>query len=327
MNPSWQATSLGVLVLFAGLACSTGGELGAPSSNDASPGSQADAQAAAPTNPEDAQATVPTAPQDAQDTNPASPPDARPATGYVDPKLANSQVVPAPAREGAQYSGAIALRTTMPTVSTTGEAWVEISAPILPKTPALYPGQGVNYPTTPQGQAQLAHDSALTFETLLGECQAKNPGIVLWKTGDPPLSSEQVNTNYRLLEACAYQYLAKPYWIPQLVKDVDICRQELGAGWHTLTEDDVLALSAQDLQRVQEGLAGVQNPGSSQAGSFLFSMQVWVLRNDGSVAGVNLAPATSPQFVPLTSSNGMPFDPLVHYEGSLALRCLRVTAG
>lgn len=326
MNPSWQAASLGSLVLFAGLACSGGGELGVPPSNDASPGSQTDAQAAAPSHPEDAQATAPTDPLDAMDANPASPPDARPMMGYVDPTLANSQVVPSPAHEGVQYSGAIALRTTMPAVSTTGETWVEISAPILPKTPALYAGQGANYPTTPQGQAQLAHDSALTFETLLTECQPKNPGIVLWKAGDPPLSSEQVNTNYRLLEACAYQYLAKPYWIPQLVKDVDICQQELGVGWHTLTEDDVLALSAQDLQRVQEVLTGVQSAGS-QSGSFLFSRQVWVLRNDGSVSGANLEPAATPRFFPLTSSNGMPFDPLVHHEGSLSLRCLRVTAG
>ncbi len=304
--------------------------MGQPPSLDASPTSQADAQAVGPITPEDARAAVPIDPQDAQaaqDTYASSPPDARLAAGYVDPKLTNSQVVPTPVREGAQYSGAVALRTTMPAVSITEEAWLEISAPILPKTPALYPGEGANYPTTPQGQAQLAHDSALTFETLLVECQAKNPGIVLWKAGDAPLSSEQVNGNYRLLEDCAYQYLAKPYWIPQLVKDVDICRQELGAGWHTPTEDDVLALSAQDLQRMQEVLAGVQGSGPSQGGSFLFSQQVWVLRNDGSVSGANLDPNASPRFIPLSSWNGMPFDPLGHYEGSLALRCLRVIRG
>jgi hypothetical protein len=87
-----------------------------------------------------------------------------------------------------------------------------------------------------------------------------------------------------------------------------------------------LALTAQDLQQVQEVLAGVQSAGSS-AGSFLFSRSVWVLRNDGSVAGANLEPNASPRFLSLTSSNGMSFDPLVHYEGSLALRCLRVTTG
>jgi hypothetical protein len=303
------------LVLLGGIACSSAGQLSTPpSSTDAS--LTTDAESAAPNSPEDAQPKSP----DVQ-------PQARPATGYVDPLLTNSQEVPTPTREGAQYSGAVALRSVLATGAPTGQAWIEISAPILPKTPALYAGQGANYPTTPKGQAQLAHDSALTFETLLAECQPSTPGIVLWHPGDPPLSNEQVSTNYRLLEQCAYQqYMAKPYWIPQLVKDVDICLQELGAGWHTLTENDVLALTAQDLQQVQEVLAGVQSAGAS-AGSFLFSRAVWVLRNDGSVAGANLEPNASPRFFALTSSNGMSFDPLVHYEGSLALRCLRVSTG
>jgi hypothetical protein len=252
--------------------------------------------------------------------------------------LANAGGTPAPANEGLQYSGAVALyRTIMPTepapTPTPTEPargqWLEISAPILPKVLIMYQGQGSNYPTTPQGEAKLAHDSALTFETLLRDCQPLYSGIVLWTAGDPPLADAQVATNYDLLAECSYmQYTAKPYWIPQLVQDVDICGQELGAGWRMITEADILAITDAEYVRLQETLAGAQSVGSAGGGwfgSFYFSFVVWILRSDGSVSGALLDPKSSPRFLPLVSGNGMPFDPRVHYEGSLALRCVRVT--
>jgi len=42
---------------------------------------------------------------------------------------------------------------------------------------------------------------------------------------------------------------------------------------------------------------------------------------------VDLDPAGGHIFTPLTPSNGAPFDPKTHYEGGLALRCVRVTGG
>jgi hypothetical protein len=131
-----------------------------------------------------------------------------PARGFIDPTLANASGTPAPANEGLQYSGAVALyRTIMPTQPGPSDAatepgrgqWLEISAPIWPKVFTLYQGQGSDYPTTPQGEAKLAHDSALTFDTLLRECQPLYPGIALWAAGDPPLLDAQVATNYDLL--------------------------------------------------------------------------------------------------------------------------------
>jgi len=262
----------------------------------------------------------------------ATSPDASAAsvTGYVDPALANTKATPAPARQGLQYSGSVALLSVAQTQPAGGldastEAWVELSAAILPKVGVLYTGQGEDYPTTPQAQAKLAHDSALTFETLLRECQPLNPGIVLWQAGDPPLSDLAVSTNYRLREECAYdQYLAKPYWIPQLIHDVDICRQELGPGWRMLTEADVLVLLQTDTRSVQETLDGVQNSGV-HPGSFYFSLSVWVLRTDGSVGAANLRPGADPVITSL-SGNDIFFDPRLHYEGGLTLRCLRVTS-
>lgn len=257
---------------------------------------------------------------------------AGPTGGYFDPTLAAGELSPAPTRQGLQYSGAVALLSTAPSLTPTQpvtgmdgppSAWVELSAAILPKVMVLYAGQGADYPTTPEARARLAHDSALTFPTLLAECQPLYPGIVLWQAGDAPLSDAQVTTNYRLLEDCAYQqYLAKPYWIPQLVADVDICRQELGPGWRMLTENDVLALGA-DAPHIQEVLDGVVSSGASHPGSFYFSLSVWVLRSDGSVAGANLLPDAEPRFFDLANPLAS-YDPRNHYEGGLTLRCLRV---
>ena len=250
------------------------------------------------------------------------------AHGSIDPTLANTGVTPLPGNQGLQYSGAVALHlTSTPTEPGRGQ-WLEISAPIWPRVLIMYQAEGSNYPITPQAEAKLAHDSALTFETLLRDCQPLYPGIVLWTAGDPPLSDAQVATNYDLLAECSYtQYTAKPYWIPQLVQDVDICGQELGADWRMITEADVLAITDAEYLRLQDTLAGAQSVGAPGAwmGGFYFSLVVWVQRNDGSVSGAVLDPSSSARFLPLVSYNGMPFDPRVHYEGGLALRCVRVT--
>ena len=87
-----------------------------------------------------------------------------------------------------------------------------------------------------------------------------------------------------------------------------------------------LPFIAGDVQRVQEVLDGVQNSGASHPGSFCFSLSVWVLRNDGNVAGASLLPDASLRVFPLSASASY-WNPRVHYEGGLTLRCLRVTAG
>jgi hypothetical protein len=256
-----------------------------------------------------------------------------PTTGFIDPALVNKNVALEPSREGLQYHGAVALSLVVqaeaePLVDAeplTEKKWLELSAPILPKTTVLYQGQGANYPNTPQAAAALAHDAALTFDTMLRECQPLNPAIVLWKSGEPPLSKAQVQINYQLLADCAYiKYTAKPYWIPQLLLDVDICGQELGEGWRMPTEADIKSITPKVSLLMQQSLAGDLT--SQSAGGPYFSMNIWVIQNDGSIASVVLDPTGKHQFAPLISMNGTPtVDLRSHYEGSLALRCIRLT--
>src|SRR4030095_10137098 len=105
---------------------------------------------------------------------------------------------------------------------------VSISSPILPNVLILYTGEGANYPKDNASRQKLAHDSALTFCFLLTDCAPFYPTI---KTKQP-LTPADLATNYGEVADCGYtRHTAKPYWIPQLVNDVDLCGTEMGAGW------------------------------------------------------------------------------------------------
>lgn len=271
-----------------------------------------------------------------------APPDTTGAadTANAGPDTAASDVPPAagrtsekaPSREGLEYHGAIAIfrpQRVQPLVTTSdirdaavsGGEWIEISAPIWPKVLTLYQGEGANYPTTPAGELALARASALTFETLLGACQPSYAGLVLASPDGPAPTEAQIDNNYRLLSDCAYQqFAAKPYWIPQLLADVDICADQLGPDWHLISEADLDDIGTDDFATIKATLDAVGG-----ADGFYFSLAVIIRRTDGSIARGEIDPTASPRIAPLVSLNGLPYDPKVHNEASGGLRCLRRT--
>ncbi|MFM2153897.1 MAG: hypothetical protein RL199_2332, partial [Pseudomonadota bacterium] len=196
---------------------------------------------------------------------------------------------------------------------------VDFSAPILPKTAVLYAGEGANYPTTPASRLDLALDASLTFENLLLECAPLYPGITLQTAGGAPLTRAQLDDNYELVAQCSYErYTAKPYWIPQLLADVDVCGAVLGSDWTLPTEADLASLSVADYQFLEETLAAAS--GQSGWGNFYFSIKVFVRAADGSVQQGDLSPAAATRVMPLSFPSGS--GPTAHYEAGLALRCL-----
>jgi hypothetical protein len=197
---------------------------------------------------------------------------------------------------------------------------VEVSAPILPRVLVLYAAEGIKFPATAEAQTALAHDAALTYEFLLQECPAKYPGIVVPGPGEPPTTPAQNTANFEAIATCSYQeYTAKPYWVPALVDKVDICGNELGAGWHLPTEDEVNGFDQADRQQVATALATPNASGFF--GNFYFSMSVWVRGKDGGLRVGDLSPAATTRVwdlpVPSTSTT--------HFEGGIALRCIRRT--
>jgi hypothetical protein len=206
---------------------------------------------------------------------------------------------------GLQYSGAVITRPQ-----------IEISAPILPRTGVIYQP----FPATLAGEQTMAHDAALTFDWLLGQCAPLYPGITL-TSGGATLTTEQLGTNYELVARCSYeQYTAKPYWIPKLIDDVDICADALGGDWRLVTEGDLTSLTPADLQLLRDVMAPIATAAPTDVFStFYFGFHIWIRAEDGSIAAATLDPTGAVvERIDFTSGLG----PTNHYEGGLALRCL-----
>ena len=220
---------------------------------------------------------------------------------------------------------AIALFTLLMLGSSAGAAageWVEVSAPVFPQVLKLYDHEGANFPATIEEEAAVAHDASMVFETLLADCQADYPEIVVLGPDDPPLTPEQLTANFDLVARCSYEkYTVKPYWIPQLVDDVDICGTELGPDWRMPTEEDLATFTDEDFAFLQETLTTVA--GGDWWGGFYFSLQIYVRAADGSLAMGDLTPGAASRVAPLPSSVGG--SPKSHLEGSIVLRCIRIT--
>ncbi len=205
---------------------------------------------------------------------------------------------------------------------------VEISAPIFPKVLVLYTGEAANYPATQPAREALVANSALTYDTLLTTCasQPQYSAISLQTPGGPVLSALQLNTNYQLVAQCSYdQYTAKPYWIPQLVNDVNICESQLGQDWHLLAESDLATFNNADYVFFQNTLTEASNANNNTSfwGSFYFSLKVFLRAADGSIQEGDLTPGATNRVNPLVYPQGR--DATYHYEAGLALRCIRRT--
>jgi hypothetical protein len=211
---------------------------------------------------------------------------------------------------------AATVETTLAYNGSVNRGGVQISAPILPRTTVIYQA----FPTTLDGEKQMAHDAALLFDWLLPTCAPLYPKITLDPSG-AGLTAAELGENYSQVGRCAYeQYVAKPYWIPRLVGDVDICGTEMGAGWSLITEADLDSLQDADFQAVSD-LWNHAAPDGELA-FFFASLDIWVRANDGTIAAGTLVPGvTGSRVTPL----GAPPTSTTHYEGDLGLRCIRRT--
>jgi hypothetical protein len=210
---------------------------------------------------------------------------------------------------------------------------IDISAPILPQVMLLYGYEGPNFPSTLLDEQDLAHGAALVFETLLEDCRTNvaydgaYAGITAAPAdGEPPLTATELATNYNLVAHCAYdRYTAKPYWIPKLVDDVDVCGTELGAGWGMISEPDLADLSEDDFTFIQSTLSTAA--GDSYWGGFYFSLRVYVRAADGTLQVGDLTPGVTPRVIPLPATvDGTATSHLEGVGGApVVLRCLRRT--
>lgn len=286
-----------------------------PSSSADAPGQPNDVAADTEASPADADADV--APDDAPsdaapdtDTKPAPPPVLVPADSAI---------------PGTQYNGSVAyLRKAAPGLAW-AEEFVEISAPITPKTQVIYPKQGDKFPQDLAGMQTLAHEAALTYDYLLTVCAKDYPGITLLPPEAPKvLPADKLSMNFELTAQCSYEkWTAKPYWIPMLVDKVDICATELGLDWALLAEADVASLTAEQVAVLKKGLTP---SGKASFGNFYFSTKVFVR----AAKGLLMTGALEVGAALKTIEDSMPCkqcfpDPWTyHLEGGTTLRCIRV---
>ena len=214
-----------------------------------------------------------------------------------------------------------------------------LSAPIVPNTTVIYPAEGASFPTSLSAEAALASSAAITYDALLAACPtltstSGDPYDIDTVTASPSVARLQLN--YDSIARCAYEhYTAKPYWIPALVDDVDICASSLGAAWHLPSEAEILALGADDLS----ALAGAYDPLAptfSGFGGMYFSMKMYVRGSvpDGSghfpLKVANLAPSAAIPMDELRDGVGDVMGPSspnykVHNEAAVVLRCVTGT--
>ena len=196
---------------------------------------------------------------------------------------------------------------------------VEISAPILPRLEVIY----VPFPTSLDGEKAMAHEAALLFDWLLPRCAPLYPMITVAPDDGSGLSPEQLAVNYDQVGLCAYeQYTSKPYWIPKLIADVDICGTEMGPAWRLITEADLASLTDADFRAVADTWS-LRSIGGQGLGFFFSSLAIWVRADDGSIKAGTLEPGvTGSRVMPLQ----VPWTSTHHYEGNLGLRCIRRSA-
>jgi hypothetical protein len=178
---------------------------------------------------------------------------------------------------GLQANGSIAYLATVvegPVADPTGgQQRVDISAPLLPDWARFYEG----LPSTLQGERELARTGTFTYEQLLAECAAAYPEIT-----PAPQTADERAANYVAVGKCAYETRwSKPYWIPKLIADVDVCAMKLGADWRLLSEDDLAGFTESEYRFIHDTLAPFEH--DTGFGSIYFGRTVWLRTQDGSI--------------------------------------------
>ena len=188
-------------------------------------------------------------------------------------------------QQGLQPNGAIGLGGGM-------KARAEISAPILPDADVWQHKGGTGYPGSTADALSLVTSTTYTYEALLAACKSKYPTIVVPAPGQS-LTAAQLTNNYDQVSRCAYvEYGAKPYWMPQILNDVDVCVAKLGDEWHLLTEAEVAGFSETDFMLMQTTMALPRGTDTFPR-DFYFSLDVYVRGTDGSLKHGDLNPGAN----------------------------------
>ncbi len=179
--------------------------------------------------------------------------------------------------DGLQFSGGI-VHTALQRI--------ELSAPIIPLMEVWQNRGGAGYPNTQEERVALVRDSAKTYAEFLPDCSRSDPSILLTSN----LSQEQLKHNYDAMARCIYlQYGGKPYWIPQILNDVDVCHEKLGPGWRLPSSADIAAWSESDYHALASAYSATPAPDGFPV-HFYFVLDVYARGVDGTLLRARFSP-------------------------------------
>ena len=209
------------------------------------------------------------------------------------------------------------------------EAQVWISAPIFPDARVFqhygYSNTLAEYPADASAQKALVDDSTCTFQSMFDFCQNLH-NVELVDPASPDITPEQIASNYGKVARCAYEnYGAKPYLMPQLVKEFDICAEKMGPDWALPTEAQVSNWSEQVFTDVASALTTIDD-----FGGIYFGLIVFVKDAAGNVKVADLAPGATTRFHDLPAGQDpkilLTTMPINGKESFVGLRCVREVA-
>lgn len=203
---------------------------------------------------------------------------------------------------------------------------LSLSAPLMPDMMVFQDKGGAGYPATVEEVRTLVRESILSFSDLLGPCAEHYPDIVVPADG-VVLTPAQLSLNYGWVARCAYErYGAKPYWIPQLFDDVDVCGEVLGAGWRLPTEDDLLAYTTEEMEVLERSLGNAQTVSGWDLAKLYYSKSIIVRGRDG-VLALGVLSSTAPSRVvplPIDPTRRREIDQSYSADGELlGVRCFK----
>ncbi len=197
-------------------------------------------------------------------------------------------------------------------VDTNGQTSPELSAPIAPCVTAL--NKDGYYPPVRQEQERMADAASLTFPYFLEACAKRYP-IVRASAGET-LTPDEARQNYENVARCSYEtHYGKPYWVPQLIADVDLCGRALGPGWQLPTSESLALFNDQHRQLLYEALEGVPFGGGYN------SILLYARGAGNKLTLIDLAPPAARK---AGSTPSVPSETKTWFQASgVSLRCVR----
>jgi len=175
-----------------------------------------------------------------------------------------------------------------------------ISAPIFPKVEVLYEYEDDQYPISQLGREKVVDTAFMSFTEVFDACLADEEyaNRLHSLSADNTLTQDQLAENYTVIAECSYnKFTSKPYFIPKLIQDVDICSRILDTNdhkWRMISETDIQTWGDEVYTSLSQIInTALPNDANEEAfGAFYFSMATYINTDQGLKVG-NLYPNIS----------------------------------